>query len=76
MFGAQLRAARALIGWTAQQLAEASGVGVATIRRAELKDGLTRMTGPNIATIERALAEAGVEMVVGDQPGVRLKQRP
>ncbi len=51
-------------------------MGVATIRRAELKDGPTGMTGPNIATIERTLAEAGVEIMVGDQPGVRLKQRP
>ena len=33
---AQIRAARALIRWSAQELADASSVGVTTIRRAEL----------------------------------------
>ena len=36
----QIRAARALLRWTAQNLADASGIGVATIRRMELMDGV------------------------------------
>ena len=36
----QIRAARALLRWTAQNLADVSGVGVATIRRIELMDGV------------------------------------
>ena len=73
MTAGQLRAARALIGWTAQELADASGVGVATIRRAELKDGLVGTTAPNIAAIQRAFSDRGVEFTNGDQPGVRMK---
>ena len=37
--GVQLRAARALLRWSALDLALASKVGVATIRRVEVFDG-------------------------------------
>ncbi len=78
MTGAQLRAARALLGWTAQQLADASNVGVATIRRAEVEDGPVRMIPANVAAIVRALDEAGVIYIEanGGGPGVRLKENP
>lgn len=74
MTAGQLRAARALIRWTAQELADASSVGVATIRRAELKDGPIGMTAPNIAAIKRAFGERNVEFTAesGCGAGVRL----
>ncbi|NPD68308.1 transcriptional regulator [Lichenicola cladoniae] len=74
MTAGQLRAARALIRWTAQELADASSVGVATIRRAELKDGPIGMTAPNIAAIKRAFGEMNVEFTAenGRGAGVRL----
>lgn len=71
----QCRAARALISWTQQQLADAAKVGVATLQNFE-----TGTSTPRHATIEvlqRALGEAGVvfldegEMVEGGV-GVRL----
>ncbi len=76
MIGRQLRAARALIGWTAQDLATASSVGVATIRRAELKDGETGMTAPNVAAVRSALEAAGIEFIPenGGGAGVRLRK--
>ena len=42
------------------------------IRRPELKGGSIEVIGLNVATIERALAEAEVETMAGDQPGVGL----
>ncbi len=74
--GSQIRAARALIRWTADDLAKASGVGVATIRRAELIDGIVNMTAPNVAAVQRALEEAGVIFVPenGEGAGVRLRK--
>jgi transcriptional regulator with XRE-family HTH domain len=74
--GAQIRAARALIRWRAEDLAKASGVGVATVRRAELLDGPVTMTGPNAAAVQRALEAAGVIFVEenGEGPGVRLRK--
>jgi hypothetical protein len=75
---AQIRAARALIRWRAEDLAEASAVGVATIRRAELADGQTAMTAANQIAVRRALEAAGVEFIDqnGGGPGVRLSKQP
>lgn len=73
---AQIRAARALIRWSAEDLARASSVGVTTIRRAELTAQVTSLTAANNSAIRRALEEAGVEFIDenGGGPGVRLKK--
>ena len=44
---AQIRAARSLIRWSAEDLAGKSSLSVATIRRAELTDSETSMTAAN-----------------------------
>ena len=74
---AQLRAARALLRWTALDLAAASKVGVATIRRVEVVEGELPLTRPNEAAIRSALERAGVEFIDenGGGPGVRLRKR-
>ena len=74
----QVRAARALIRWSAQQLADASGVGVATIRRMEVVDGVPSGQIRSLLAIQTALESAGVEFVGSptDDPGVRLKTKP
>ena len=75
--GAQLRAARALLRLSAEDLASRSKVGVATIRRAEAHDGPTAMTAVNAEAIRRTLESAGVEFIPenGGGAGVRLKSR-
>jgi len=73
---AQIRAARALIRWSAQDLADASSVGVTTIRRAELTHSETKLTRANDQAIRRALEAAGVEFIDAENregPGVRLR---
>ena len=74
---AQIRAARALLRWSAEDLARASAVGVTTIRRAELTEQSTSMTAPNDLAIRRALEDSGVEFIDenGGGPGVRLRKR-
>ena len=74
---AQIRAARALLRWSAEDLAAESKIGVATIRRAELTEGQTSMTAANEAAVRAALEEAGVEFIDenGGGPGVRLRKR-
>jgi hypothetical protein len=73
---AQLRAARALLRWSALDLASASKVGVATIRRVEVVDGEIPATSANEAALRSALEAAGVEFIDenGGGPGVRLKE--
>jgi hypothetical protein len=75
---AQIRAARALVRWRAEDLARESAVGVATIRRAELAEEGTSMTAANDLAVRRALETAGVEFIDenGGGPGVRLRHRP
>jgi len=71
---AQIRAARALLRWSAVDLARESSVGVNTIRRAEVAGNDTSLTAANELAIRRALEAAGVEFIDenGGGPGVRL----
>jgi hypothetical protein len=73
----QIRAARALIRWTAEDLSRQSAVSLRTIRRAELAERNTSMTAANDLAIRRALEAAGVEFIDedGGGPGVRLRKR-
>ena len=72
---AQIRAARALIRWSAQELANKTEVGVTTIRRAELTASETKLTRVNDHAVRRTLEAAGVEFIdaEGGGPGVRLR---
>lgn len=74
--GAQLRAARALLGWTTQQLAAKADVSLATIRRAELGAGSNQTILAVAIRIVRALGIAGVEFTAatGRGPGVAFKE--
>jgi transcriptional regulator with XRE-family HTH domain len=69
----QCRAARALIDWSQQQLADASHVGNATIRNFE--SGRSTPQHSTLAALQRALEDAGVEFTNGGQPGVRLRKK-
>jgi transcriptional regulator with XRE-family HTH domain len=72
---AQIRAARALLRWSAEELAQASALGVATIRRAELTEHETSLTAANDQAIRHALEAAGVQFIAenGGGAGVRLR---
>lgn len=76
----QLKAARALVGWDQQQLADAADVAVNTVRRMEAGDGTINANAETVRRVVQALADGGVEIIgsgalttsaVG--PGVRLK---
>jgi transcriptional regulator with XRE-family HTH domain len=72
---AQIRAARALLRWSAEDLARESLLSVATIRRAELSEKETSMTAANDLAVRRAFEAAGVEFIDedGGGRGVRLR---
>jgi transcriptional regulator with XRE-family HTH domain len=71
----QIRAARALLRMTAQELSLASGVGLATIKRLEAVDGLPPVHAQTLDKLSKALEMAGIEFIgsPADSPGVRLK---
>jgi hypothetical protein len=75
---AQMRAARGLIRWSAEDLARETALSVTTIRRAELTDEETSMTAANDLAVRRALEGADVIFIDEDGeagPGVRLRKR-
>ncbi len=67
----QMRAARAMLDWSRDQLSEACGVAKRTIIRFEAGQGETRPS--TLAAIRAALEAAGVEFTDGAAPGVRLR---
>jgi transcriptional regulator with XRE-family HTH domain len=74
----QLRAARAMVGWSQDQLADRSGVSKPTIARLELAPQDSAIGG-YASTSEKlvsALEAAGVIFIAenGDGPGVRLRK--
>jgi ribosome-binding protein aMBF1 (putative translation factor) len=75
--GFQIRAARAVLGWSAEDLSRGSSVSLRTIRRAELSDVHTNMTVANEQAVRRTLEAAGVEFLDenGGGLGVRLRKR-
>lgn len=76
--GSQIRAARALIGISAAELASLAGVGHRTLQRFEASNGVPDGRTAVLVQIIRALEDAGVEFI-GDpvkSPGVQLKRGP
>jgi DNA-binding XRE family transcriptional regulator len=73
----QLKAARALLAWSQQQLASAAEVSIPTIKRLEAQDGPLGGRNETGTKIRLALESAGVEFIDenGGGPGVRLRHR-
>jgi len=73
---AQCRAARGLLDWSQQELAEKAGVGVVTIR--QLETGGHRPRRATLDVVKRCLEAGGVEFIAenGGGAGVRLSKSP
>jgi transcriptional regulator with XRE-family HTH domain len=73
----QIKAARALLGWSQGDLARAADVSVPTIKRLEASEGLLGGRSETGEKIQKALQAAGVEFIAenGGGPGVRLRKR-
>jgi hypothetical protein len=73
----QIRAARALLRWSASDLARESALGLTTIKRAELADNDTSLTVANDLAVRGALEAAGIIFIDENEdagPGVRLRK--
>ena len=71
---AQLRAARALVGWSREDLAEKSDVSAPAIRDFEVNRSDSKQG--TVQKWQRALEAAGVQFIDADEtggPGVRLR---
>lgn len=72
---AQCRASRAMLDWTRERLAEASGVSKMTL--ADFETGKRNPYERTLADIRRALEAAGLEFIArnGGGSGVRFRER-
>ena len=72
-----LKAARALLGWSQEELATASDVSLPTIKRLEAAEGWLAGRQTTSHKIRAALELAGIEFLNenGGGPGVRLRKR-
>ncbi|MBR9763870.1 MAG: helix-turn-helix domain-containing protein [Rhodobacteraceae bacterium] len=72
----QIKAARALLGWSQHDLATACGVSYPTIARLEKVDGPLGGRASTVEAIRTALEEAGIEFIPqnGGGAGVRLQK--
>ncbi len=68
-----IRAARALLRWEQRDLAEASAVSLATIKRLEATRGILAAHRSTLMALRRALESVGIEFTNGSAPGVRLR---
>ena len=56
----QIRAARAFLRWSASDLAERCGLGLATVQRAEVAERVPTMTRVNMEAVRRVFEAEGV----------------
>jgi predicted transcriptional regulator len=75
--GEQIKAARALVGWTAADLAEKSGVSYPTVQRLDATKGQVSGRHETVEAIRKALETQGVQFLKAGQvaagPGVAVK---
>jgi transcriptional regulator with XRE-family HTH domain len=71
--GAQIRAARAFLRWSVQDLSQLCGVSESAIARAEKVDIVPGMRGRNLDAIRAAFEMHGIEFI--DHTGVRTRKR-
>ena len=73
----QIKAARALLKWSARELAEVAQVSLVTLKRYEAADGIPEARLEQFIRIKQALEAGGIEFI-GDpvlSPGVQLKPK-
>lgn len=77
--GAQMRAARALLGLDQKRLAEMAALSLPTIQRMEASKGVVRSNVDSLMKLVTTLDQAGIELIgenapsIGSGRGVRLR---
>jgi transcriptional regulator with XRE-family HTH domain len=71
----QIKAARALVGWTARDLAAKAEIGFSTLIRLESADGVPAGNIKTIDAIKKALEEVGIEFIGTPDQGAGVRWR-
>ena len=71
----QIRAARALLRWSAKRLASQAGVSLPTIQRMETAEGVPTSLSRTLIAVQEALEHAGVIFIDENDEGVGVRLR-
>ena len=73
----QIRAARSVLCWSTTELAERSGVGLATLKRYEAASGVPKSRKGILSVLRKTFESAGIEFIgtPDDAPGIRIHRR-
>ena len=74
-YASQIRAARALLGWSQGKLARSAGIGLATLQRIEQNEGVVKGNFSTVLKIQKVLEQAGIRFSDEEagEIGVRLQ---
>jgi transcriptional regulator with XRE-family HTH domain len=69
----QIKAGRALIGWTARDLAAKAEIGFSTLIRLESEEGIPSSNVRTLEAIKRAFEKAGIEFIGTPEEGAGVR---
>ena len=72
---AQIRAARAMLNWSRDELSAHSGVGISALMRLESAKGVPAGNIKTFESVQKTFEKAGIEFIgtPEDRPGIRFK---
>jgi predicted transcriptional regulator len=73
--GRSIQAARALLGWSQQELARKADISEGTVKRMESFKGPVGARFDTLVKLVAVLEKAGIEFLDEGEPGVRLRPR-
>lgn len=71
----QIKAARALLGWTVRDLAAKAEIGFSTLVRLEQADGVPGGHVKTLEAVQSAVEKAGIEFIGTPESGAGVKWR-
>lgn len=74
LWSEQIRAARALLRWEQRDLAQASLVSLATIKRIERRPGPIHGQAATLRALQLTFEAVGIAFLNGGEPGVRIRR--
>ena len=73
---AQMRAARAMLDWSREQLSKEAGVGISALMRLESAEGVPSGNIKTFESVQRAFEKAGIEFIGSPENGAGVRWRP
>ena len=73
---AQMRAARAMLDWSREELSKQAGVGISALMRLESAKGVPSGNIKTFESVQKAFEKAGVEFIGTPESGAGVRWKP